>query len=458
MPQIPIVGFLLEAVGAVAVALMLSSFERRRPRAGVRDWSLGLWCLASGLLASVAASRTSHLPSHLALLVLAFILTYWSPALVLVGTWTRWFDRPLPHVRRSLLAGLAVVGLVTTLAAQAAGTWGLLLRSGTCALLTMAGYLAGGVLLLHVAARRSVFGARVLALSFLGLAAEEGLFFSLVASGDRVSAMPSASQLIEVELLLLMLEGVGMVAWLLEEERESALNLQQALQRKEALMAIGGLVAGVAHEVRNPLFGISATLDALAARIGEDAAPVRYVAAMREQVGRLSQLMTELLDFGRPIASELTRQSVSTVATKAIAACHELAERARVAVESTAADSDDLVLMDEPRLLQVFQNLVQNAVEHTAPGGRVCVETRPELLRGRPGVRCAVRDSGPGFEPAQLPHVFEPFFSRRHGGTGLGLSIVQRIVEQHSGRVEAANHPEGGAVVSVWLPAAAAGV
>jgi signal transduction histidine kinase len=108
--------------------------------------------------------------------------------------------------------------------------------------------------------------------------------------------------------------------------------------------------------------------------------------------------------------------------------------------------------MDEPRLQQVFQNLVENAVQHTPREGRVRLELGPETRRGRAGVRCAVRDPGPGFDPALLPGVFEPFSSRRRGGTGLGLSIVQRIVEQHSGHVEAANHPEGGAVVTVWLP------
>ena len=156
---------------------------------------------------------------------------------------------------------------------------------------------------------------------------------------------------------------------------------------------------------------------------------------------------------GRPIASELSKAPLSQLAQRAIGACAPLAERARVRVELASAAADDVVRMDEPRLLQVVQNLVQNAIEHTPPGGWVRVETRPQARRGQAGVCCTVHDCGPGFDPRHLPHVFEPFFSRRQGGTGLGLSIVHRIVEQHAGLVEAANHPDGGGLVSVWLPA-----
>ena len=111
------------------------------------------------------------------------------------------------------------------------------------------------------------------------------------------------------------------------------------------------------------------------------------------------------------------------------------------------------VYADRQRVVQVFQNLVQNAIQHSPPGSRVNIAAgaAPE---GR-AIWCAVRDAGPGFAPEDLRRLFEPFYSRRQGGTGLGLSIAQRIVEQHGGRIEAHNHPEGGAVVTVTLPAAA---
>jgi signal transduction histidine kinase len=453
MPEVPIAGFALEALGAASLAMILSSFQRKRPRAGVRDWSLGLWLLAAALLASIAMSRVPVPALRTPVLAVAVVLAYWSPALVLLGTFCRSTDRELPRLRWRLLVVLGLLGVVTTFAAPLAGGWAPLVRSGTRTFVTMSAYLAASVLLLRSEVARRVFGARALGLAFLGGAAEEALFFGIVAAGLGGARVVGATVLVEVELLLLMLTGVGMVAWLLEEERESGLRLQEALHRREALSEMGTLVGGVAHEARNPLFAITASLDALTVRLRGDSGTAPLVAVMREPVQRLSGLMTDLLEYGRPIDAELARRPVASVAAKAIAACGGLARQADITVESFGEPPDGAVLMDESRLLQVFRNLVENAVEHTPRGGRVRVEVREEARRGRPGVRCDIRDAGPGFDAADLPHVFEPFFSRRAGGTGLGLSIVHRIVEQHGGQVEAANHPDGGAVVGVWLPA-----
>jgi len=444
VPKIPVIGFLFQVLGTVALALMLSSFRRKGPRTGVGDWSLGLWFLAVSLLTAIAGTQATGTALRAPLRALEFVLAYWSFALVLLGSWCRWHRRELPRARPLLLAGLAVFGTATAL-------WGVPTRMVAYSLVAFASHLAAGVLLVQGQPGRRRFGARVLGLSFLGQATEDALFL-VFAAGGRVPL--SSDYLVEAELLMLMLMGVGMISWLLEDESESAITLQQELHRRESLSAIGTLVAGVAHEVRNPLFAITATVDSLVARRGSGQAATPQLLALQEQTTRLSRLMTDLLDYGRPIAEQLTPGPVCTVAAQAIASCAALSREAGVTVELASHPTPHLVDMDEGRLQQVFQNLVQNGVELTPRGGRVEVEMRAEPRRGRAGVLCTVRDSGPGFDPAHLADVFEPFFSRRKGGTGLGLSIVHRIVEQHSGEVEAANHPAGGGVVRVWLPAA----
>src|SRR5205823_14161959 len=115
------------------------------------------------------------------------------------------------------------------------------------------------------------------------------------------------------------------------------------------------------------------------------------------------------------------------------------------------------VSLDERRLLQAFRNLIHNAVQFSSPGGTVTVTTeRTRCAKGMPHVRCTIADEGPGFDPQDMPQVFDPFFSRRQGGTGLGLAITRAVVEQHHGSVAAANRAEGGAIVSVQLPVAGA--
>lgn len=228
-------------------------------------------------------------------------------------------------------------------------------------------------------------------------------------------------------------------------------ELQEAVRREEKLSAMGSLVAGVAHEVRNPLFGIAGTVDVLEARFAENEAFQKYLTVIRRDVGRLQSLMRDLLEFGKPGDLERSSVALETVLQEAVRACEPLA--ADLLVRQDVPTGLPALYADRQRVVQVFQNLVQNAIQHSPPGTRVSIAAGP-APEGR-AVWCAVRDAGPGFAPEDLRRLFEPFYTRRQGGTGLGLSIAQRIVEQHGGRIEAGNHPEGGAVVTVTLPAAA---
>jgi signal transduction histidine kinase len=454
MPEIPVTGFLVQALGAAALALMLQYLERQHSRAGVRDWSFALWALTTALLVSVAAVQSPHSGWRVALWALAYVLSYWSRTLLLLGTWARFRNKDAGRVRWALLAASAAVAMLTSLVPL---PWQGVVRGTTYTVLTAPAGLVAAVLLLRLRSNGWHLGAHLLALSFLGQALED-LFLSGAELASFVGARPPltaamASHLIEVELLLLMFTGLGMAAWLLAEERETAVRLEQSVRRKEAVAAMGALVAGLAHEVRNPLFAISSTLDALEARPGAQPLAGPHLATLRGETQRMGRLVTALLDYGRPVTAGLAMEPLGGVLEEAVQSCAPLALRAEVTIETDRDRQAPAVAMDKPRLVQVFQNLIQNAIEHSPRGGRVLVGVKPEARQGQPGVDCAIRDFGPGFDPGDLQRVFEPFFTRRRGGTGLGLSIVQRIVQEHSGQVEAANHPEGGGVVHVWLPA-----
>ncbi len=227
-------------------------------------------------------------------------------------------------------------------------------------------------------------------------------------------------------------------------------RLQERLRRSETMSAMGGLVAGVAHEVRNPLFGISATLDAFESKFKRRTEYKRYLEVLRERVERLNLLMRQLLDYGKPSRLDLGEACPHEVMTSAIVACAPLAHQAGVEIAHEADRSLPRLVVDRHRVVQIFQNLLENAIQHSPAGGRVFF--RAQAPEDGAAVRFSVEDGGPGFRPEDLDRLFEPFFSRRRGGTGLGLSIVQRIAEQHGGEVVAANRPEGGAVMTVTLP------
>jgi PAS domain S-box-containing protein len=225
-------------------------------------------------------------------------------------------------------------------------------------------------------------------------------------------------------------------------------RLQESVRRGEQLAALGELVAGVAHEVRNPLFGMSMTLDVLEERIRGDRDNEQLAATLREWVDRLNGLMKRLLEYGRTWSVDLKAGDAGAVVRQAVEGC-----RARAGDAGVAVDFDDdaglaVALMDGARLVQVFENLLLNAIQHSPRGARVTVTARREAGE----VEYEVRDRGAGFDPADGARVFQPFFTRREGGTGLGLAIVQRIVEEHGGSIDASNHPEGGAVVRMRLP------
>lgn len=237
-------------------------------------------------------------------------------------------------------------------------------------------------------------------------------------------------------------------------EITNVVRLQQSALRNEAIMTMGALVAGVAHEVRNPLFAISASLDAFEARFGNRPEHRQYLDVLRRSVSRLSGLMQQLLDYGKPQQMRFERVNLRECVSRAIESLAPDLDRAGIQALNEIPEALPDAVADSERLSLVLQNLLVNAIQHSTDGDAVRVSARFLNEEGREWLECRVTDRGPGFRDDALEHIFEPFYSGRPGGVGLGLAIVQRVVEQHGGQVEAANQPDGGAVVRIRLPAA----
>ncbi|HUP45028.1 MAG TPA: ATP-binding protein [Thermoanaerobaculia bacterium] len=241
-------------------------------------------------------------------------------------------------------------------------------------------------------------------------------------------------------------ERVIVIVW----DVSALVDLQSRLEQQRQMAAMGALVGGVAHEVRNPLFAISATIDAMEQMAGNELR--EYFEVLREEIDRMTKLMQDLLAYGRPAAPVFSDVPVAQIVEVAVRACGPVASRQKVEIV-VGSPVSLTVVADRDRLVRAVENVLMNAVQHSGADSKIVISTTTTRQRKSRLAHIAVRDHGRGFTTEDLPRVFEPFFSRRKGGTGLGLALVQQIVSEHGGDVTAANAEGGGAEVVISIPA-----
>lgn len=229
---------------------------------------------------------------------------------------------------------------------------------------------------------------------------------------------------------------------------------REVIARSERLAAIGTLAAGLAHEIRNPLVSIRTFTQLLPERLDDAEFRSRFLDLTLSEVDRISALVSELLAFARPTPA--TREPVD-LADCIERLCLLLTSQAKgrgVSLEMAAdADRSAVVLADEDQLKQVVMNLVLNAVQACAEGGRVRMTCFPADTRtGRMGC-IEIHDDGCGIPPQDVSRIFDPFFTTRSDGTGLGLSVAHRIVSAHGGTIEVRSQIGRGSTFVVKIPA-----
>jgi signal transduction histidine kinase len=256
---------------------------------------------------------------------------------------------------------------------------------------------------------------------------------------------------------LLALGGLGLSVLLmlnygrtLRRQRLERDALRGELRRSEHLAALGKLLAGVAHEIRNPLAAIRSTVQ-LWQRLPEEFHTSGSMEAVVQAVDRLNEIVTRLLYFARSESADRQTVQVNDLLTETSQLLQAQAAEQGVSVELDLDAGLPPVLASPSALRQVFLNLATNALQSMSHGGRLRFGSR-----ARPqdrSVEVVVSDTGAGVSSDAQAHLFEPFFTTRPEGTGLGLAICREIVLQHDGKIEFVSGDKTGAVLRVILPA-----
>jgi len=226
------------------------------------------------------------------------------------------------------------------------------------------------------------------------------------------------------------------------------MKIRREMQAKERLAAIGEVVARVAHEVRNPLFGITAAAQLLAMEIQLTPPQKELMTSLLSEARRLNHLVEELLDCSKEMKLDMGFFDLLKTVNESIGGNELFIAEKRLTVVRQFPLGKFMLTADPGKIKQVLLNIVKNAVDASLPGGEIGIVVA--VLEGEVSIR--VSDCGPGIPVEIMDKVFDVFYTTKKHGTGLGLAISRHIVEAHGGRLLASNNGAGGATFSVVLP------
>lgn len=232
---------------------------------------------------------------------------------------------------------------------------------------------------------------------------------------------------------------------------ERAHGVALRAQRRHG-QAVGEVAAGVAQELRNPIFGISSAAQLLRFRAREDPVMEKNAGRILREVERLNRMVSTLLELGRPIALKLSHADPDVVWDDVIESERGRLESKSLVVRRTRPETQVAVAIDSEQLAQAFRYVLANAVEAAPDASDITLQSFA-LPNG--GWRCRLTNGGAPIPADVLPRVFEPFLSTKPGATGVGLALARRIVEEHQGTVGIESRADLGTVTSISLPVAA---
>jgi signal transduction histidine kinase len=261
----------------------------------------------------------------------------------------------------------------------------------------------------------------------------------------------TADQPAEIQRIIQAINRLGTT---LKQKMDYEKQIESQLRHAERLASLGRLVAGVAHEVRNPL----ATIRLRVQMCRRDATDVKvkescYIAL--EEIERLNGIVNHLLSFARPIQLQLEPVDLKGLVQERVQSFEELALQRQVQLMTNLPNRNFLALVDKDRMAQVFDNVIQNALEAMAEkGGTLSVTLASHKKKDEKTTAVSVefQDTGKGMDSSAIGHVFDPFFTTKPSGTGLGLSISHELVRAHGGDISIDSEQGRGTHVRITIP------
>jgi signal transduction histidine kinase len=268
---------------------------------------------------------------------------------------------------------------------------------------------------------------------------------------DLNSQIPTGSDPEEIERIAQAINRLGAS---LKENIDREKQIEDRLRHAERLAALGRLVAGVAHEVRNPLATIRLRVQ-MAQREARNNRVDESCAIALEEIERLNGMVNRLLNFARPVRFQPEPTSLKQLTEQRLNRFAENAHRNGVRFVTDFPQDGTLLPIDQSKMAQVFDNVIQNAIEAmTESGGTlwVSVTSTVKSASGTDKVRVEFRDTGNGINSSMISRIFDPFFTTKPSGTGLGLSICHEFVRAHGGEIQVESAEGNGTSVRIILP------
>ncbi len=226
--------------------------------------------------------------------------------------------------------------------------------------------------------------------------------------------------------------------------------LHQEIERSRRLASVGRLAAGVAHEIRNPLSSIKGFATYFKQRYQDVPEDQQTANIMIQEVDRLNRVVSQLLEFARPISVSRKPTSFKNLVADSIKLIQQQAQDRQITINTRHSAKIDEINIDPDRINQVLLNLYLNAIEAMKPGGKLQITISDSDENDKLNIQ--VSDTGRGIAKVDLPKIFDPYFTTKSSGTGLGLAIAHNIIEAMGGTIEVKSDAGNGTAFTIGLP------